>query len=375
MRLIQKIREILFARQEKPERDEFLRVHPMPVSFHPREMSLLKDGTLYAVSHFLSEVCLGAGWHFEGEDAEQNAEVLAHLASRPGFSDMLRANLLALFSRFAVTEIIWQFAPFRSVPLWLPIRYRVVPHHACTLHIAEDGNVERVEVSTTAGLQDLPLLRAVIHRNDPSLEHPEGQSVLDSIGEDVGFKRRSDDALIKNVERFSAPFIIGRYPPGMSASQKQELLDQLKKLQSASVAVLPDGVGVEIIEPKGVSSQFAMDATTFFERRIARQVLGSILAMFEAEFGTRAQATTHWQVIRYVVASYQSNIEAVINEQLLQRVLALNGLPNRVQFKLNEPDLLDKTNIARWVADLASAGVLDMEQDRDLIRRIFGLEE
>jgi phage gp29-like protein len=370
MRLLDRLRHVLFATREKPRKEEMLRVHPLPVSAASRDLSLVKDGTLYAVSHFLNEVCLGAGWHFEGDDAESNAEVLDAIVNREGFAEMLRANLNAMFTRFAVTEVVWG-----TGSVWLPARYRVVPHASCRLNINDGGDVESVEVVTTAGIQQLPLVRAVVHRHRPSLDHPEGQSVLDSIGEDVGYKRRSDDALVKNVERFSAPFIIGRYPPGMSASQKQELLDQLKKLQSASVAVLPEGVGVEIIEAKGVSSKFAMDAVSFFERRIARQVLGSILAMFEAEFGTRAQATTHWQVIRYVVASYQADIEATINEQLVQRVLAWNGLPDRVVFKLNEPDLLDKTNIARWVADLASAGVLDMEQDRDLIRRIFGLEE
>lgn len=370
MKLLDRLRHVLFATPKKPSEQEVLRVHPLPVSAPPRELSLLKDGTLYAVSHFLTEVCLGAGWHFAGDDVEANAEVLTAIGERAGFSEMLRANLLAMFTRFAVTEIVWG-----KGSTWLPARYRVVPHGSCMLHINDSGDVESVEVNTTAGVQQLPLNRAIVHRHRPSLDHPEGQSVLDSIGEDVGYKRRSDDALVKNVERFSAPFIIGRYPPGMSASQKQELLDQIKKLQSASVAVLPEGVGVEIIEAKGASSKFAMDAVAFFERRIARQVLGSILAMFEAEFGTRAQAATHWQVIRYVVSSYQSDIEATVNEQLIQPVLAWNGLPNRVTFKLNEPDLLDKTNIARWVADLASAGVLDMEQDRDIIRRIFGLDK
>ncbi len=370
MRLIDRLRHVWFAAREKPRKEETLRVQPLPLSASPRELSLAKDGTLYALSHFLTEVCLGAGWHFEGKDVEANAEVLDAIVSREGFAEMLRASLNARITRFTVTEIVW-----KPGSVWLPARYRVVPHASCRLNINDVGDVESVEVVTTAGIQQLPMERAIVHRHHPSLDHPEGQSVLDSIGEDIGYKRRADDALVKNIERFSAPFIVVRYPPGMSAAQRQELFEQGKKMQSAWVAVVPDGVGVEIIEAKGVSSKFAMDSAAYLERRMARQLLGSILAMFEAEYGTRAQATTHWQVVRYVVSSYQADIEATINEQLVQRVLAWNGLPNRVVFKMNEPDLLDKNNIARWVADLASAGVLDVEQDRGIIRRIFGLEE
>jgi len=380
--VLSKFRDVFFravgrqpeqAQEAKPPQrdDEWIRVYPFQASAKPEEISLTKDGTLSAVLRFLTEVVLGAGWHFDGEDADAVAEVLPEVTDKPGFSEMLRACMLAMFSRFAVVEVIWQ----QRGEWWLPERYRLVPHDAVSMHISERGEVERVEVFTTAGIQELPLARAIIHRYKPSLAHPEGETLLDSIREDVHYKRRGDDALVKNVERFAAPFIVGRYPPGMSAEQKRELLDQLKKLQSASVAVLPEGVGVEVIEGRGVSSRFAMDAVSFFERRIARQVLGSVLAMFEAEFGTRAQAATHWQIIRYVAASYQSDIEATINEQLVQRVLRWNGLPDQVAFKLNEPDVLDRTNIARWVADLATAGVLDLEEDRQLIRRMFGFVE
>lgn len=364
----------LFARKnnkdrKKPSEEDILRIHPTQVTAPSSDRTLLRDASLYGVFNFLSEVCLGAGWRFEGEDAETNTEILQAIVSAEGFEELLRSLLWAMVTRFALAEIIWD-----TSTRWVPAKYRMIPHSVAQLQINDRGDVEQISVVTTAGIQQLPSNRAILYRYRPTIEHPEGSSLLDSFREDISFKRRAEDTLMKNTERFGAPYIVLRYPPGMSDSQKRELLSQGMKLQSATIAALPEGIGVELIEPRGNIGQFAIDTVRFFERRIARGILGSILAMFESEFGTRAQAETHFQIIKYVVASRQADVESTISKQLVLPTLIYNGLPTQVVFKLNEPDLMDKESIARWVADLAQAGILDMETDRDLIRGLFGLD-
>jgi phage gp29-like protein len=364
---------VLFQR-EKVQPGQTLRVAPQQRAGwgNTTDDRLLNDGTLYMISNLVEQVCLGAGWRFTGADAEREdvRAVCDAISEAEGFHDMIRHCLRAMFARYAVSEIVWQ----STNGLWLPLRFRTIPRRSVALDISDDGEVSRIEVSTTAGLQELPLLHAVVYRFNPTLANPLGSSLLDGLREDIEYKRKLDDVVVRSAERFGAPTVALRYPPGTDQSQVDELLRQGTRLQSASVAVLPDGVAVDFLEPRGQMSVLSLDTLRYFERRIARAILGSVLGMFEAEFGTRAQASTHWEVTRYVIRSYQSGIEQAITEQVVRRTLQLNGLPSEVQFFLNEPEIVDKEAMARWIADLAQAGIIDVDEDRDRIRQLFGLE-
>jgi len=155
----------------------------------------------------------------------------------------------------------------------------------------------------------------------------------------------------------------------------------LRDLQSASVGTLPGpkgdaGNNIELLEASGGANSAigsAIEMLHTYERRIARGVLGSVLAVFESEFGTRAQAETHLEVLKAVVRSHQGPIEEAINQQLVEPVLAYNVGEADVRFELSEPDFADREKVGRWVADLAQAGVIDLEADRDAIRGLFGL--
>lgn len=354
--------------ETRPDVETTLKVRPMGAVTVPRELQLLRDGTVYSILNFLSELSLGSGWHFEGEDVTENQDILEAVTHADGFTEMLRALFWAMATRFCAIEQVWTTQPF-----WYPYRLRVLPPTATTLQIDENGDVQEIQVMTSAGTQSLPLSRAIYYRFRPTLEHPEGSSILETLQDDISFKRRADDTLVKNNERFGAPYIILRYPPGMSERQKQELLERGNLLQSASVAVIPEGVGVEIMEPSGKASAFALNSLSYLERRIARAVLGSILTMFESEYGTRAQAEVHFQVFKFIIASRQADIEDTVTSQLFERVLALNGRGMNCRFKLNEPQLMDRETTAKWVTNLTSVGIIDAEYDRDMVRRLFGI--
>ncbi len=364
----------LVFQRERPRPEAALRVAPQELAYTSTmtEERLLRDGTLYMIGNLVEQVCLGAGWRFTGQDSESGdvAKLCQQVTEADGFQEMLRHCMRAMFARFAVSEIVW----VSSGGTWLPARFRPIARNAVRLKVGEDGAVSGVYVTTSAGTQPLPLLHAVVYRFNPTFASPMGSSLLDNLREDIDYKRKLDDVVVRGSERFGAPTVSLRYPPGTDASQVEELLRQGKRLQSASVAVLPDGVSVEFLEPRGQMSELSLETLRYFERRIARAVLGSVLGMFEAEFGTRAQASTHWEVTRYVIRGYQSGIEQAVTEQVFRRTLQLNGLPDDVRFELNEPDIVEKESMARWIADLAQAGIIDVDEDRDTIRRIFGLE-
>jgi phage gp29-like protein len=111
-----------------------------------------------------------------------------------------------------------------------------------------------------------------------------------------------------------------------------------------------------------------------YERRIARAVLGSVLAIFEAEFGTRAQAETHLEMLKKVISSYQKDIEGPVNAQLVKPVLRYNVGDADVVWHLNAPAFADLQKLGAWIADLAQAGVIDPVRDANSIRGMFNMD-
>lgn len=360
----------------RPQVGEQVRITPQPWAIADiAEAKLLKDDSVGAVARLFCDVVFGSGIRWVGADAERLQELTQAIMRADGWQQCLRALTNAVFTRYACVEIVWQ----TESGAWTPQRLRHIPNTMCVLDIDEWGNVSSVSVSSSGGMQSLPPENMILRRNNPTFEKPQGVSVFDDLEEVIQMKRRADLALIRYIERYAAPTVIGWYAPGTSKAQQTALLTALKNLQSAAVGTLPgpkgdDGNTIELLEAKAQGPiTVAMDMLRMYERRIARGVLGSVLAVFESEFGTRAQAETHLEVLKSVVRSYQGDIEEVINQQLVAPVLAYNVGSADVRFELVEPDFADREKVGRWVADLAQAGVIDLEADRDAIRGLFGL--
>jgi phage gp29-like protein len=206
--------------------------------------------------------------------------------------------------------------------------------------------------------------------------------VYDHIREPVEYKRATDAAMISYAKRWGVPSIVGFYAPGQDKSAQAKFLAAIKSLQNAAAATLPikptkDSPDVlQLIEAKGDGGSISavMDMNKAFEKRIAGAVLGSILAVYESEYGTRAQAQTHLEVLKSVIEAAQAPLEEAINEQLVQPVLAYNRGLRDVRFVLNAPNLNDLEKLGNMVADLAQAGLLDPAQDARVIRTMFGID-
>jgi len=371
-----------FGRRRPPEAGPAVRV--LQSTYYPSTgtsvSKLLNDDTVQTVMNLERELLLGASYRWTGEDAEATGvpDLLQAIERADGFDALLAAVAACRYTQYAVAEIIWQ----TDGGAWLPAAYRVLPRDACAISVDATGAVTGVVVTTTAGQVTLPPERAVVARHAPTPKEPTGHSVISDVREIIELKRRADHSVIRYLERFAAPSILAYYQPGATAEAKRQLLDALKELQSASVATLPgpkETAEVVLLEAKGGSGSSigsAIEVLQLYEHRIARALLGSTLSIYEAQFGTRAQAETHLEVLKAVIRARQAAVEAVINQQVLQRVLEYNRADAGqldVRFELNEPDFADRTAMSRWVTDLVSVGVLDPEADREAIRSMFGI--
>ncbi len=339
------------------------------------EARILNDDSVASVFTLYRDVMLGGGWHWEGDDVEELEEYTDAVEQAHGLPQLLDEIAAAPFQRFAVAEIVWQLGG-----TWVPISYRVLPHIQFNATINTLGEVSSMRAITTAGVQDVPLQQAVFWAYRPTHLNPLGTSFYDSLEEVVNFKRRADAALVGFVERLSGPAVIGYYAPGTPEPEQQAMFQQLKKLRSNSVATVPgpkggDGNMIELLEAAGMNGAIgvSVEAGATFERRIARRVLGAVLPIFESQWGTRAQASTHLDIMKSIIQTRQSEVEEPIQKQIVDRMIGWNFGPGAkdVQFKLNAPKLDNLQALASAVAELAAAGFIDPAEDGDIVRARF----
>lgn len=332
-----------------------------------------KDDSLRVVMNFLAETLLGAGWRVE-TDAARYVELAQRAFGATGFAATLRAMVDAQIQRFAAVEIVWG----RD---FVPIAYRPLDPALVTLQFDDYGAIERIEVSTPAGLQELPLARALVYRYQPDLSHPMGRTRLDELAPLLDAKARVDDALIRIVERYSTPPLVAYHLSGLPAETVESLQEALRALRSGSGALIgapkgEQGVTIETLDVRvdGYAPELAMRLLESYERRIARALLGSVLALFEAQYGTRAQAEVHASITRQILRGYQQDIEETIYEQLWTPLCFYQfGDANPPRWQLNEPTIVQPDRAARWLSELIAVGVLDPETDREIIRQLFDL--
>jgi hypothetical protein len=172
------------------------------------------------------------------------------------------------------------------------------------------------------------------------------------------------------------PTAIAKTPPSYTEEERRDLYDALVNLKDALVAVLPDQeTVVEFLEPRGTGMNLALEVMALLERLVARTLLGGVLAVYEAQYGTRAQAQVHWQVMQKLVGAIQQPIESALHEQLWARVCRyqLGREPVGV-LELNELEQVTTSEILRNLADLVALGMVDPERDRSWLRSLLGLE-
>lgn len=132
------------------------------------------------------------------------------------------------------------------------------------------------------------------------------------------------------LENCAMPSVVGKTPPkgqadvqrnpdgskvagGKILSTGEAMLQSLLGLKNASVAVLPNGAEVDQLDPVGEGAGFER-AINVADGQMTKGILFQSLATNEAEFGTRAQATTHMQVLDLLVWYLKGKVATLLTE-------------------------------------------------------------
>jgi hypothetical protein len=136
-----------------------------------------------------------------------------------------------------------------------------------------------------------------------------GPSLFGTTPEDVPSDLAADD--------------LGNAAAGATDSPQDKLLRVLKALRNGYVAVGPDGTKVQVIQASGTGTAFTA-AFDFWDKQIAKAVLGQTLATEEGQHQARAAAQVHKDVLDIVLKHVRRAVAVMIRNDVLFHLVANN---------------------------------------------------
>jgi len=213
------------------------------------------------------------------------------LQRRPGpkstWGDVWWSMQQAVFMGYAVHELIWE----RVDGLLLP--QRVIDREQRRF----DFDVDEQLLLRAPGSQPLILDTAhkwLLTRHMPSAANPYGYALFSAVFWPWTFKHNAVRFWSKGAERFSAPFTVGRYPPGTSQDDQNKLADALAEMLENAVAAIPEGSSIELVSSgTTMAASPAERLAKFCNSEISKALSSQTLATEIQGEGSRAASQTH----------------------------------------------------------------------------------
>lgn len=134
------------------------------------------------------------------------------------------------------------------------------------------------------------------------------------------------------VERTASGIPLIRYKRGLRRPEIRRYEKMVRMIQTAAGMAIPDDVIVEWAEKKGESHEEFERFSVFCERKMLQSMLvpSQMGIGAETQVGSMAKARVHQEIFEWVMDDMDTDLTAVVNEQLVQRICD-NNFPNAAQ--------------------------------------------
>jgi hypothetical protein len=353
------------------------------------------DPTAGAALTFIKQLILSHLGSYSHEDERIQEFVTTALAGiQGGLRQTVSSLLSALWSGFAVGEIIWE-----TGSTW---RVKAVEMlHPMTFWDRYDGK-PGIEYDRAAGRVSRVRQMRWQDSQEQLLEYPVEQVVywpfMRELREEVYGKRLSDRArrswhMRAKIEtywgvflkRFAHPTPVFRVPKGHqpdpvtgelipNAEYYGKFIQKMAAGNGVAIEAGPQDVfAFDLLESKGGDAAYET-GTRYHNREVWKSFLMSPMIIEEPEHGTRAQAGTSLDALTTLIEAIHTELDEVLVQQLARPMVAYNFGPNVPPgdwsaVPLDEDDL---EMLSRTLETLNRAGAVDMtESDERSVREKF----
>ena len=163
--------------------------------------------------------------------------------------------------------------------------------------------------------EELPYGKFVFARHFPTYDNPFGLRLLSRCFWPVMFKKGGWKFWVKFIEKYSMPFLLGRYRQGASPAEQAEVLAKLAAMVQDAVAAVPEGTTVEplSIGDKAGSSDLYLRFSGAMDAEISKVIMGQTLTAEVGDKGSYAAAKTHENVLDVYREADQRLVKATMD--------------------------------------------------------------
>jgi phage gp29-like protein len=179
------------------------------------------------------------------------------------------------------------------------------------------------------------------------------------------------------LERFGAPLMAMKYPPGATTELKNTLKEILNGLSSKTDILVPEGVVIELIEATRAGQAKYDEALTHYDVRIATSMLiPALLGMgVDTKRGSDSQSRLHLRTLMKLIQFIGNELSKEIQDKIVKPLCDANfNLKEYPQFMFQDYGEFEAFEITDAIKEMFNAGLISPDQeDVNFARSILGM--
>lgn len=303
---------------------------------------LERDAHVHAILQKRKFAVIGRPWNvLPASDSpldKKAAELVEAQFKGLGFDKLCLGLLDAQLMGFAVAEIMWEI---RGREIWAAqalmrrqerFIFKALEQGAKG---AQDPWVMRLRTLTEPlDGDELPARKFVIHRTGALDNNPYGLGLGNQLYWPVEFKRQGLTFWLIFADKFGSPTVVGKYEPGATDTEKQELLNAALSVSVDGAIIHPVGMGMELLEAARTGSIDTYDKLVrYMDEQMSEAVLGETGSTNQhGSGGSRARDQVGNEVRLEVAQADADLLSATLQNTLIRWIVDMNlpgaGLPS-----------------------------------------------
>lgn len=265
----------------------------------------------------------------------------------------LKQMLDAPYVGFRVMEIMWAEEDGK----WKLQSLKARPQRRFTFNTSYEL---RVLNYTTLNDEPIPPAKFVLVQHDAEDENPYGERLFSPCFWPWYFKKHAFKFWAIYTEKYGMPTAVGKYQPGASKEDKQNLLDALDSLVQDAAVAIPSNSELDFKETGGDKAEVHRLFLAFCNAEISKAILGQTLTTEMGDTGSFSAAKVHQDVRDDIVESDAKMLMGAVNGQLIPPLVEFNYGPQKTypEFKIQyKPEDSVKKDLAERDKNLVEMGV------------------
>lgn len=262
---------------------------------------LERDWQVFAQLQVRTLALQSCEWRVEpaggGRKEAKEADFVRRVLLEANFDQLSRDLMQAVLTGYKPVEVMWEAS---EGDVWVrEFRGRRPSRFAFDMN----GTLRLLTIENPYDGEPVPERKFIVWTYGGSDACPYGRGLGYQLYWPVWFKKNGVKFWMVFAEKFGSPTVIGKYPVGTTETEKEKLLEAIAAVQQQTGIRVPDTMSIELLEAARTGAVTYEDLCNYFDRAIAKILLGQTLTSEPGTSGSYSLGRVHGDVRRDILKS------------------------------------------------------------------------